>query len=66
MSKERSLNDCLGDILKTAYRDGEFIYVNAEMVIEALEILTEFYHEDSTDWIYDIGQIVKGLKFDGK
>lgn len=60
--KGRELKDCLNDLLITSYRDGEFMYVNAEMIIEAIEIIIDKYHETDGDWIDDLYEILDTLK----
>ena len=58
------------DMKITAMRIGEFKYVNAEMVEEALSDIVErktynCYHEDSlTDTITELEEIIEGLKND--
>lgn len=59
----RMLDDCLEDLLITAYRDGEFMYVNAEMVIEAIEFITDKeYYETQGDLCDDLFKIIETLK----
>jgi len=66
----RVLKDMIKDIKTTAMRIGEFKYVNAEMVEEALSDIVErkIYncsHEDSlTDTLTELEEIIEGIKFD--
>ena len=64
----RNLKDVIKDMKITAMRIGEFKYVNAEMVEEALSNIIErkIYncsHTDSlTDTLTELEEIIEGLK----
>ena len=64
----RNLKDVIKDMKITAMRIGEFKYVNAEMVEEALSNIIErktynCSHTDSlTDTLTELEEIIEGLK----
>jgi len=62
LSKKRELKDIIKDMTLTSYSDGEFKYVNSEMVSEALDYLTDKYYETFGDMLDDIFEIIEGLK----
>lgn len=64
MSKMRELKKIIKDINITAIMNSEFKYVNAEMVIEAIEYITNSnkYYEVQADIIDDLQEIIEGLK----
>ena len=64
--RKRVLRDILKDIEVTAMRIGEFKYVNAEMISEALEYITnhERYYEVQSDLTDEIDKVVEILEKD--
>lgn len=64
MSIKRNLKDILEDIKITAMRIGEYKYVNAAMVSEALEYITDFerYYEVQGDLTDEIEKVIKTLE----